>query len=218
MSQLHFVGRRAEAAGACRGHLRVVQLDDPDTGTSPCWVLTVTGKGSRERTVPVSAATIGALRAHWADRGEDLDGQGDTAPAPARPLLAPLVVPPTVRAQARHAQQRAGYSARGLGTLTGWAIRQIRTGMDGLSPAEHAQLARTSPHALRHTFGTQAAAADVPLDVIQKVLGHASLQTTSIYVQAEQQRMLREVARYHARLADHGSRPAARPPISETDR
>ncbi len=60
-------------------------------------------------------------------------------------------------------------------------------------------LAALSPHAFRHTFGTQAVANAVPLDVVQKVLGHASLQTTSIYVQAEQQRIMQEAGRYFAR-------------------
>jgi site-specific recombinase XerD len=32
---------------------------------------------------------------------------------------------------------------------------------------------------------------------VQRVLGHASLQTTSIYVQAEKQRMMREAALYY---------------------
>ncbi|MGY6123876.1 hypothetical protein ACW9YQ_33870 (plasmid) [Paraburkholderia strydomiana] len=34
-------------------------------------------------------------------------------------------------------------------------------------------LAGTPPHAFRHTLGTQATAEDVPLDVVQRVLGHA---------------------------------------------
>lgn len=42
---------------------------------------------------------------------------------------------------------------------------------------------------------------EVPVDVVQKVLGHASLQTTTIYVQAEKQRVLEEVARYYASAA-----------------
>jgi site-specific recombinase XerD len=33
---------------------------------------------------------------------------------------------------------------------------------------------------------------------VQKVLGHASLQTTTIYIQAEKQRVVEEVARYYA--------------------
>lgn len=39
------------------------------------------------------------------------------------------------------------------------------------------------------------------LEVLQQVLGHASLQITTIYVNAEQQRMRQEAVKYHARLA-----------------
>ncbi|GGD96694.1 hypothetical protein GCM10010985_59230 [Caballeronia grimmiae] len=56
-------------------------------------------------------------------------------------------------------------------------------------------------HAFRHTFGTQSVADDVPMDVVPKVLGHVSLQTTTIYVQAEKQRVLEEGTGYYARLA-----------------
>jgi site-specific recombinase XerD len=38
-------------------------------------------------------------------------------------------------------------------------------------------------HALRHTFGVHSTAAQVDLDVIQQILGHASLSNTTIYVQ-----------------------------------
>ena len=41
------------------------------------------------------------------------------------------------------------------------------------------------------------------MDVVQKVLGHASLQTTTIYVRAEKQRVIEEVARYYAGIAAH---------------
>jgi integrase len=50
-----------------------------------------------------------------------------------------------------------------------------------------------TPHAFRHTFGPLAAANDVPIDVVQRVLGHRSIQTTSIYLQAEKRRMMSEV-------------------------
>ncbi|MCM2495975.1 integrase [Burkholderia glumae] len=39
------------------------------------------------------------------------------------------------------------------------------------------------------------------IEVLQQVLGHGSLQTTTIYVNAEQQRMRQESAKYRARLA-----------------
>jgi integrase len=50
----------------------------------------------------------------------------------------------------------------------------------------------------RHTFGTQAVGRGMPIDVAQRILGHASLQTTSIYVRAERQRMLDEAAKYYS--------------------
>jgi integrase len=40
----------------------------------------------------------------------------------------------------------------------------------------------------------------MPIDVAKRILGHASLQTTSIYVRAERQRLLNEAAKY--RLED----------------
>ena len=57
-------------------------------------------------------------------------------------------------------------------------------------------LRRAAPHAFRHTFGTLAVAGEVPLDVVQKLLGHASLQTTTIYVQAEKKRNIRELGKF----------------------
>lgn len=36
-------------------------------------------------------------------------------------------------------------------------------------------------HTLRHRFATRMRAADVQLDVIQELLGHASVDTTRIY-------------------------------------
>jgi integrase len=44
---------------------------------------------------------------------------------------------------------------------------------------ERNRLAGASTHWLRHTFGTRAIARDVPLDVIQAQMGHASIQTTT---------------------------------------
>jgi integrase len=65
-----------------------------------------------------------------------------------------------------------------------------------LDEGERNTLRKAGPHAFRHTFGTQAVAGDVPLDVLQRVLGHASLQTTTIYVQAEKRRSIDELGKF----------------------
>ncbi|MPV70477.1 tyrosine-type recombinase/integrase [Burkholderia sp. BE17] len=70
-----------------------------------------------------------------------------------------------------------------------------------MTETERRHFARLSPDAFRHTFGTQSVATEVPLDVVQQLLGHASLKTTSMYVTAEQRMRWRELAKYHARLA-----------------
>ena len=49
-----------------------------------------------------------------------------------------------------------------------------------------ARIAQASTHWLRHIFGSHAVAAHTPLEVVQSMLGHASLNTTTIYVKAAQ--------------------------------
>jgi len=183
--------RREEAAQADRAQLR---LSPHSTVERPVWALQVVGKRNKERTVPVSRATLEALRAHWQDRGRDFD-----LPIESAPLLAPLIIPNTPQAQRKHdGVHQAPYTADSLNRLVRWALRTVSPELEGVSAEDLVRLAGTSAHAFRHTFGTQATAKKMPLDVVQKVLGHASLQTTSIYVQAEQQRIMEEAARYYA--------------------
>ncbi|WP_412528926.1 tyrosine-type recombinase/integrase [Burkholderia lata] len=60
-------------------------------------------------------------------------------------------------------------------------VEQLLDKMTDPTEPERRRLAGPSPHAFRHTFGTQSVAADVPPNV-QQLLAHASLQTTSVYV------------------------------------
>jgi integrase/recombinase XerD len=41
-----------------------------------------------------------------------------------------------------------------------------------------------SPKGLRHGFGVAAATAGIPLNLVQKWLGHAQLSTTAVYANA----------------------------------
>jgi integrase len=60
-------------------------------------------------------------------------------------------------------------------------------------------------------MGAQSVADEAPVDVVQKVLGHALLATTTIYMQAEKQRVLEEVAGYYAQCTERGSAKACAP-------
>ncbi|OTP76244.1 phage integrase family protein [Caballeronia sordidicola] len=168
------------------------------------WALTVIGKRRKERTVPVSGAAIAALRAHWQDVGRDFEGPGARGP-----LIVPIVINGTDASIAKHGDDpaetgqaaSAPYAPDALAHLARSAIHRIAGELLGegvLSHNAHAKLMQTSAHAFRHTFGTRAVAREMPIDVVQRILGHASLQTTSIYVHAERNRMLNAAAQYYA--------------------
>jgi len=46
-----------------------------------------------------------------------------------------------------------------------------------------------TPHQLRHAFGSNVADANVGLDVVQELLGHASISSTQVYVHPDEARM-----------------------------
>jgi len=54
-------------------------------------------------------------------------------------------------------------------------------------------ITRASVHTLRHTFATHHVAQGTSLRTVQEVLGHASLKTTSVYVQLAQEAVRREL-------------------------
>jgi site-specific recombinase XerD len=56
-----------------------------------------------------------------------------------------------------------------------------------------ADITLASVHTLRHTFATHHVAQGTSLRTVQEVLGHASLKTTSIYVQLAQEAVKREL-------------------------
>lgn len=156
------------------------------------WECRVTGKGNKERLVPVSQRTMAALQKHWADRLMDFFSATDD-----EPLIAPLHIPLHTAAQQKHAASLSGYRPNNLSRLLKTTF--LRLFMDPLSPftaEEQRQLFSTTAHHLRHTFGTLSVASGMPMDVTQYILGHASSSTTAIYVQAQKQRMMEEASRF----------------------
>jgi integrase len=197
--------RRDETALARRENLHPSSYATHDVSI---WELTIVGKGQRERTVPVSDATLDAIRAHWADRGkafEAIDGGSATG----GPLVAPIVIPWTDASRRRHRandgggvlENEVGYTADGLNRLIGRMLNELVETMNALDLDDRVRLGQANAHAFRHTFATHSIAEEVPLDVVQKVLGHASLQTTTIYVQAEKKRMLEEITGYYNKFS-----------------
>jgi integrase len=162
--------RSAELLSATLGDLRM----EPEG-----WVMQVRGKGSKNRIAAVPGQALHALQEYLAVRGL---GSIQEAP-PTAPLLASSLDP----------MESVGYQAL-YEHVKGWLAKAVRA--SSLPANERERLAGATTHWLRHTFGTRAIARQVPLDVIQAQMGHASIQTTTaIYGRAPIKRRVDELGK-----------------------
>jgi site-specific recombinase XerD len=70
-------------------------------------------------------------------------------------------------------------------------FKQCALELAATDPKGAARLAAGSTHWMRHTYGTHAVAAGMPLDVVQQNMGHASLDTTTGYTTSEERRRMK---------------------------
>ncbi|HMD92643.1 MAG TPA: site-specific tyrosine recombinase XerD [Trebonia sp.] len=129
-----------------------VGLDADDLELTGDPVVLLSGKGGKQRFVPVGSYAVRALEAYLV-RG--------------RPALA--------GAAARRSSPAVFLNARG-GRLTrqgAWGVLGEAAGRSGLNGA--------SPHTLRHSFATHLLDGGADIRVVQELLGHASVTTTQVY-------------------------------------
>jgi integrase/recombinase XerD len=132
--------------------------------------LTCTGKGDKQRIVP-----IGDEAGSWVARYA----------REARPALLGRRISPRLFVNARG-------GGPGLSRVGFWKILK--------GYARSAGLAKTlSPHLLRHSFATHLLERGADLRAIQMMLGHADLSTTQIYTHVLEQRMRTIYDRFHPR-------------------
>jgi integrase/recombinase XerD len=131
--------------------------------------LRVTGKGGRERLVP-----LGEEAPHWLQRYLDT----------ARPQLA-----------GREAAPGLFVNAGGTPPTRQqfWALVKRHAAAAGIDPA------RISPHGLRHSFATHLLNHGADLRTLQMLLGHSSLSTTQIYTLVAREQLKRLHQRHHPR-------------------
>jgi len=132
-------------------------------------VLRVTGKGGKDRLVP-----IGAEAEHWLQRYY----------AEARPQLAGGREIAAVFITAR----RAAMTRQMF-----WTMVKRHAATAGIAGA------RISPHVLRHCFATHLLNHGADLRALQMLLGHSSLSTTQIYTLVAREGLKRLHARHHPR-------------------
>lgn len=132
-------------------------------------VLTIKGKGGRERMVPLNAAARAALAAHIAL----LEGAEGGEKVHTRHLF-------PSRGDAGHLTRQ--HFALELKTLA------IAAGLDA---------DEVSPHVLRHAFASHLLDRGADLRAVQQLLGHASITTTEIYTHVLEERLKRFVQDHH---------------------
>lgn len=130
-------------------------------------VMTIKGKGERERLVPLNDAAREALRAYLALLAED-----------PRLKASPFLFPTGDGGQAM-TRQRFGQELKALARAA------------GLDPA------RVSPHVLRHAFASHLLERGADLRTVQQLLGHADISTTQIYTHVIEERLRRLVEEHH---------------------
>lgn len=154
---MYAAGLRASEVGALR-----INEYNPTLG-----VLLVTGKGSKQRLVP-----IGKPAQEWTQRFVD----------ELRPELA------------RFDDDRD--EKRLLLSNTGRPLERVAVWQIVRRCANHAGLHKVHPHMMRHSFATHLLAGGADLRVVQELLGHSDIATTQIYTHVDRSR-LRDVVRNH---------------------
>lgn len=129
----------------------------------------LTGKGSKQRRVPVGSFAARALEAYLVRARPALAANGAGSP---RLLL----------------------NARGgpLSRQSAWVVLRTAAERAGLA-------AGISPHTLRHSFATHLMEGGADVRVVQELLGHASVTTTQIYTMVSVERLREVYATAHPR-------------------
>jgi len=132
-------------------------------------VVRVLGKGSKERLVPLGEEAISWLKRYLTEVRPTLAGRG--------------------KSTAMFVTARGGPLTR----QAFWALIK-RLGAKAGIP-----VATLSPHVLRHAFATHLLNHGADLRVVQLLLGHADIATTTIYTHVARERLKRLHAEHHPR-------------------
>jgi len=179
--------RLAEIASTTLTSLEHPQVDRE---TADDWILTVTGKGQKQRTVPLSEKLVQMIHEHHEDWRALMVGEPERIAAfnSSPPLIAVLEAPVresarTITNDTKLQNDNAALSTNGLyRTLKTFFRQMARKESD---PKQKARILSFSTHWLRHTFAHEVLnenSGDEGLKLAQQLLGHASINTTAQYV------------------------------------
>ncbi|HZT42443.1 MAG TPA: tyrosine recombinase [Chthonomonadaceae bacterium] len=172
------------ATGLRVSELTALTVDDLDleAGTVRC-----TGKGRKERIVPVGKVACDYLALYLAQRKAIAKGSLPASPAGKRASEGP----PTLE------EARSPYLFPNRhGDMI--ARQYVRVILRKYAQQAHLE-ERITPHVLRHSFATHLLAHGADLRTIQELLGHAKISTTEIYTQVTNERLKDVYRKAHPR-------------------
>jgi integrase/recombinase XerD len=133
-------------------------------------MLTIRGKGGRERLVPLNASAIASLDRYLRLADSD-DAISET--------VATKWLFPSRSAQGHLTRQRFGQDLKELAEEAGLDASGV------------------SPHVLRHAFASHLLDRGADLRAVQQLLGHADISTTEIYTHVLEERLKKLVEEHH---------------------
>ena len=143
-------------------------------------VITISGKGGRERMVPLNAEARAALQRYLA---VGVDESADVAP-----MIETRWLFPSKSAEGYLTRQRLAQELKELALEAGLDATQI------------------SPHVLRHAFASHLLDRGADLRSVQQLLGHADISTTQIYTHVLEERLKKLVHDHHPLAKAHLAR------------
>lgn len=173
--------RISEMAGARWADLVDLRLDDGgDVAEVIKLGLRVIGKGNVERIVPLRSGVIEALANHRVDIAPPHSDESETK---SWPLIAVLRDRPGLPGTTvSDSGQPRPLSAAGIHACVKRFFKLAAKSADTSAD----EIEKATAHWWRHTFGHQALkASGGQMRVVQQLLGHASINTTAIYVKAD---------------------------------
>lgn len=133
--------------------------------------LLITGKGNKERLVPISSAARRALEIY-------IDIHQNYFEEKKKPDNSPFLFPAT---------SKTGHLARQV------FARQLKD----TAISANLDVEKISPHVLRHAFASHLLANGADLRAVQELLGHSDISTTQIYTHVLDERLKKLVNEHH---------------------
>ena len=142
-------------------------------------VITVLGKGGKERMVPLGRSATRAIAAYLKGREEELRSEEGRK----------------LRSHAQARRSNAVFISRLGKPMTRQAFFKRLKELASTDP----RLAWVSPHKLRHSFATHLLEGGADLRAVQEMLGHSDISTTQIYTHLSKSHLRKVHRTFHPR-------------------